>query len=75
MAKQPPGDRYRVDDPVMKAKLQEIGGQIGDQLGPGKGFALFLFDFGEGGNLFYISNGTRDDVLTTLSEWIQIEGH
>jgi hypothetical protein len=34
------------------------------------GFALFVFPFGEGGRISYISNSDRADMLATLKEFI-----
>ncbi len=34
------------------------------------GFALFLFDFGEGGNLSYVSNAQRADMVKNVEEWL-----
>lgn len=36
----------------------------------GMGFALLMFDFGPGGNMFYISNAQREDVLKSMQEFI-----
>lgn len=36
----------------------------------GMGFALLMFDFGEGGNMFYISNGQREDVVKAMQEFV-----
>ena len=36
----------------------------------GMGFMLLMFDFGEGGNMFYISDAQRDDVLKAMQEFI-----
>lgn len=34
------------------------------------GFALFVFDFGERGNLAYCSNAEREDMIKTVEEWL-----
>ena len=36
----------------------------------GMGFVLLMFDFGENGNMFYISDAQRDDVLKSMQEFI-----
>lgn len=38
-------------------------------LPPGVGFALLLFNFGDGGNLAYVSNAVRADLVKTLEEF------
>jgi len=34
------------------------------------GFILMLFDFGQGGNLAYVSNGDRAGTIAALREWL-----
>lgn len=51
--------------------LRDIGGRIGAALPPGYGFNLMIFNFGEGGNMFYISNGERSDMIKAMREFIQ----
>lgn len=34
------------------------------------GFTLLLFEFGEKGNLAYISNAKRADMIQTIKEWL-----
>lgn len=36
----------------------------------GIGFAVFLFDFGEKGNLAYFSSADRADMVKVLVDWI-----
>jgi hypothetical protein len=48
-----------------------IGSALGDVLKartPGAGFALLLFDFGEKGNIAYVSNANREDMIEALGE-------
>jgi hypothetical protein len=35
------------------------------------GFALFVFDFGEKGNLAYVSNAQRADMIAAVKEWLE----
>jgi hypothetical protein len=37
----------------------------------GVGFALMIFDFGEGGNMAYVSNAERADMIRALEELLQ----
>ncbi len=48
----------------------EVGRLIGSAMPPGVGFALLIFDFGEKGNLAYISNAERTTMLESLREFI-----
>lgn len=34
------------------------------------GFALFVFNFGEGGNIAYVSNSSREDMVSAVKEWL-----
>ena len=64
--------QYTTPDPDnIRRKLNEIGHGIGESLPPGYGFLLMMFNFGEGGNMFYISNGERHDMLKAMREFIQ----
>lgn len=69
---QPPGHDYRTPTPEEhKARLQEAASLI-EQLFPGWGFALLVYEFGETPDrlLTYISNSRRPDVVLTMQEWI-----
>ena len=54
----------------LEQQCAKVGEKIGVHLPPGFGFALILFDFGERGNLAYMSNGEREDMLRVLQELI-----
>ena len=48
---------------------QAIGSAIEEQHGKNQvGFALLMFDFGGGGNLTYLSNANRLDMIKALYE-------
>lgn len=68
--------RFRVPIPDNVRKTgNEIGALIGRQLPPGWGFGLFIFTYGEGGSMFWLSSADRNDMLKALSEWISTEGN
>jgi hypothetical protein len=59
----------------LEADCSRVGRKLAEQLKPGVGFALLMFDFGEGGNLAYLSNAQRSDMIKTLREFIEkLEG-
>jgi len=60
---------------VLEEEARKLARVIGGTLPEGIGFALLLFDFGEGGNLTYLSNAQRDDMLRALQEFMQKVGH
>lgn len=35
------------------------------------GFALFVFEFGKGGRLNYVSNARRADMIKVVEEWLE----
>jgi hypothetical protein len=42
-------------------------------LSPDRGFILFTFNFGPGGNIAYISSAARPDAIRALREWLRKE--
>jgi hypothetical protein len=56
----------------MKFTLQGIARQIGKAIPPGMGFALLLFQFGEGDDkwMTYASNAERQGMIDTMKEFI-----
>lgn len=53
-------------------ELEKIAAGIGRTiklvLPPGVGFAVMIFDLGEGGHMTYVSNGERADMINALKE-------
>lgn len=73
--------RYEVDDEVMKEKLRRIAtlvdhavNESNEASGKKMGFGLFLFDFGPGGAMFWMSNADRQDMSRLLREFLSREG-
>lgn len=62
---------FEVRDPRAEEALKRIGESIREAVPSGMGFALFLFDFGDKGNMFYISNSTRQDMAATLRDFLE----
>ena len=60
---------------VLESNARAIGTLIGGSLPPGVGFALMLFDFGDGGNLTYLSNANRGQLVTQLRECADVLEH
>lgn len=61
------------NDPKRLAELEELARAVGDAVGAvcdehGAGFALLMFDFGEGGWVTYLSNGERESTVEALRE-------
>ena len=69
-------DTYEVKDDAIRDTMRILGDRIHEALEAagqkGKmGFALFLFEFGEDGAMFYISDAQRNDILKVLAEFIE----
>jgi hypothetical protein len=52
------------------ALLKKIVLENQQHLPPNTGFALFLFDYGSGGNMAYASTGNRKDMVRAMREWL-----
>jgi len=64
--------RYQYKHDAIEATLKDMGRTIGEAVKPHNyGFALFLYEFGEGGGFFYIANGRREDMLKVLGEFME----
>lgn len=72
---QRPGHSYRVPVPEdVRRTMNDLGRSIGKALPPGWGFGLFIFTYGEGGTMTWLSNAQRDDMVKALQEWMRTEG-
>lgn len=60
-------------DEAKQRALRTLATLIDDEVPEGMGFAVFLFDFGPKGALFYLSSAERRDVVSVLKEWIARE--
>ncbi len=61
-------------NPRMTAEVQASGEKLAkvieSALPPGHGFALLIFEWGDQGNLSWISNAQRDDMIATMKDFI-----
>lgn len=69
-------DTFEVKDGPVIEQMRDLGNRIHGALEAGRykrkmGFALFLFEFGEEGACFYISDAQRADMLKVLLEFIE----
>ena len=67
--------RYDVRHPEAEALLRKLGRMITEIVAevPGYGFGLFIFQYGPGGNMFWISNAERESILAAMEEFIERE--
>lgn len=66
----PTPDEHELDNPKIRALLNDIAARIDSALPKGWGFTLFLYEFGQGGQLFYISKAQREPMLHVLYEFM-----
>lgn len=66
-----PDKNYEVFNEEIEVVLKELGHFIGDKLPAGWGFNLMIFDFGNKGSMFYLSNAERQDVINQMREFIK----
>ena len=69
----PHDERYEVKDPAKYRALRTLATLVDEETPDGMGFAVFLFDFGPKGAMFYLSSADRRDVVSLLKEWIARE--
>ena len=62
---------YEIKDDFAQNRLHAIAENIKPFVPSGWGFTLFLFSYGEGGNLFYISTVDREDGIRIVEEWLK----
>ena len=55
----------------VKKNLKNIADKIKEELPEGFGFALLTFEFNKEGQLMYISNADRLDIVRAMKEWIE----
>ena len=74
---QPPRDETLVDKQVrliQEVQVRAIADHVKALLPVGSGFILMCFNFGQQGNLSYVSNAHRDDTIRVLREWLKRQG-
>lgn len=58
------------EEGIVKGKLQGIAKKVAAELPEGFGFVVLAFKFNEKGQLMYVSNADRADVVKAMEEWI-----
>lgn len=59
--------------PGLESAMRQVGNKIKEGLPPDVGFALFTFHLGEGGGLSYMSNAKREDMISVVKEWLELQ--
>lgn len=63
-------ENFTVRNPEIEDKLRDIGKLIGDSLPKTHGFTLLIYRY-EPGEMFYISNSVREDMIKAMKEFIE----
>ena len=69
MAKKSPTDIF--DSETLRQMAADFDAFLQEEHGEKLGFAILLFTFGEEGNLQYISNADRTDMIAMMREFLQ----
>lgn len=56
---------------VLEQQCRELATLLKERVPAGVGFALFIFDYGEKGNLAYVATAQRDDMRRAILEWLE----
>lgn len=56
---------------VLEKQCRELAVEIRKMLPAGTAFALMIADFGVKGNLAYVSNADRSDMIKMVKEWLE----
>lgn len=54
----------------LEERARHVGRLIGQHMPPGVGFALLVFDFGEGGHMTWLSNAERESMIEAMQEMV-----
>jgi hypothetical protein len=56
---------------LAKGKMQGIAKKVKQELPEGVGFVVLAFKFNEKGQMMYVSNADRKDIVQAMKEWIE----
>lgn len=59
------------DEEVVKSKMQTIAKKVQEELPNDFGFVVLTFKFNELGQMIYVSNANREDVIKSMKEFIK----
>lgn len=62
--------KYEVRNTEIETVLRRIGEDLKRQMPPNVGFTLLMFDYGENGNMFYLSSAQRADMIKAMEEFL-----
>lgn len=59
------------EDEKVKSKMQTIARKVNEELPEGYGFIVLGFKFNDAGEMIYVSNADRQDVVKAMKEFIE----
>ena len=59
------------DEEVVKSKMQTIAKKVQEELPSDFGFVVLTFKFNELGQMSYVSNANRENVVIAMKEFIE----
>lgn len=59
------------DEEIVKSRMQNIAKKVKEELPDGFGFVVLAFKFNEKGEMIYVSNANREDVVKSMEEFIE----
>ena len=62
---------YEVHHAGAERVMRDIARRLKGAMPPGFGFSLFIFSYGDSGEMFYFSSADRKDMIKALKEFIQ----
>lgn len=59
------------DEEIVKRRMQSIARKVDEELPDNFGFVVLAFKFNEKGEMIYVSNANREDVVKSMKEFIE----
>ena len=59
------------EEEVVKRRMQSIARNVDEELPDNCGFVVLAFKFNEKGEMIYVSNANREDVVKSMEEFIE----
>ena len=59
------------EEEIVKSKMQNIARKVKEELPDDFGFVVLAFKFNEKGEMIYVSNANREDVVQSMKEFIE----
>lgn len=59
------------EEEIVKRRMQSIARKVDEELPDNFGFIVLAFKFNEKGEMIYVSNANREDVVKSMKEFIE----